>query len=253
MNLKQLQEMAFITLPHEGNSMEFHFNHDFKKLKLISNDIELLGCKIYSGYDVFYLSDRNDTYLGHIEYESIDEDKMMILTTYANKDRIKEIEKLESIKIGLYEFMFKCILAKTHFKMIFGGNMQSPSAIKSWKKQLQKFKKKVYNTETRQVENFDDSREDDYWTKNEEIAKKYLVGISESDNYIKWHFSAAKEQLELRESKGRVDRHNLDTLVRFLDFDNDTALNLIEFCDMPKYVGDPKIIKELMVWDEKLK
>ncbi len=235
MNLKQLQEMALITDNYGGNSMQMDFNAEFKKLELCSTDIELLGCKIYSGHDVFYLTDKENEYLGHVEYKRLDNDKMFITTSFVNKERIEEIKKTESIKIGLYEFIFKIILAKTHFKYIFGGEMQSPRAIKSWKKQLQKFKKKVYNLETKQIEEFNDSKENEYWTKNENIAKKYLVGISESDNHIKWRFLKAKEQLELRESLGRLERQNMDTLVRFLGFNNETATELIKLCEFHEF------------------
>lgn len=215
--------------------MQIDFDNDFKKLKLISNDIELLGCKIYSGNDIFYLTDKDDKYLGHIEYKRFDDDKMMITTSYVNKERIKGIESIDNVKIGLYSFMFKIILAKTQFKYIFGGDMQSLRAIKSWKRQFEKFKKKIYNIDTKQIEDFDDSKEHEYWSEDKIIAKKYLVGISESDNQIKWLFSKAKEQLELRESLGRIERQNLDTLVRFLGFDNDTAEQLIRICEFQKF------------------
>jgi len=226
MKLKKLNEMSLITDDNLGISMEYEFKQSFKKLKLLSNDVELLGNKIYEDNFIFYFADKDDNYLGHIEYENLnnDKEKIKITATYAIKSGI-----------GLYQFMFKTILAKTNIRMIFGDIRQSGKAIGAWKKQLLKFKKKIFNTETKQIEDFDDSKENDYWTRDDDKSKKYLVGLSESDNYVKRNFDDANRWLNWQESIGRMTIPNNDVLVRYYGFNNDEALSLEESCNMPKF------------------
>lgn len=226
MKVDDLNAMSVITDNHFGIPMAAEYKKSFEKLKLVSDDIELLGNKIYASNMIFYLTDKDDNYLGHIEYDFLDGDKekIRITTTYTIKTGI-----------GLYAFMFKSILAKTHIKMIFGGDQQSNKAIGSWKKQLWLFNRKVFNTETKQIEEFDDSKEDEYWSKNSDIGKKYLVGLSESDNHIKTNFSDAKNWLDWQESIGRMTIPNNDILVRYYGFTNDSAESLIEVCNMSKF------------------
>lgn len=207
MKLKQIVEMSLITDDHNGDSMEPDFKNDFSKLKLIVDNIAPLSNKLFRGIDIFYLTDKNNNYLGHVEYNHIDTTKISITTTYS-KQR------------GFYELLFKIILAKTEIDMIFGGKRQSKRSIKSWKKQLTKFKKKVYNTQTKEIEEFDNSKEHEYWTTDVKTSEKYLVGISESDNYIKKNFDDATDFIQLRESKGRESIPFNQVLVGYYGLDN---------------------------------
>ena len=183
--------------------MESDFKNDFSKLKLIVDKIDPFDNKVYQGHDIFYMTDDNDNYLSHLEYQHIDSSKIMITTTFS-KQR------------GFYQLMLRLILAKTPIKMIFGGYEQTESAVGSWKKIMQKFKKKVYNQVTKQVEDFIDSKEDEYWVRDDtdENRYKYCVGICESE-WLTEGLINGKEIMDHRRSCGRKSRTPHDILIRF--------------------------------------
>lgn len=218
MNLKHLNEMSLIKSDMYGLSMEQDYKKDFNKLKLVAQGIQPLKNKLYSGFDVFYLTDENNNYLGHIEYTHIDQTKIRINTTY-------------SAQRGFCELMFKYILVNTPITMIFGDDEQSQKSIYSWKKQLFKYNKKVYNTETRKVEDFDDSKEHEYWVTTRLSHKKYLVGISESDNCVVDSYNKITDLIRWRDSRGRVSDMTLDYLVRQFDIDETDATQMIQYLD----------------------
>lgn len=216
MTITELNEQALIKPKQVGLPMERDFKNDFNKLKLIADKIQPLNNKLYSDIGVFYLTDQFDNYLGHIEYEHLDKDKIKVNSTYSKQK-------------GFYELMFKYILIKTDIHMIFGDDEQSEDAIHSWKKQLSKYQKKVYNTETNQVEEFDDSKENLYWTHIRGPHKKYLVGLSESDNYIKECYENIIERIEKRKSLGRITDFSMDYLVRHFDIDEQDSFDMINY------------------------
>lgn len=208
--------MSLITDDHSGVSMEMDFKNDFSKLKLIVDKIKPLNNKLFGDVGVFYLTDENDNYLAHAEFDNIDKKKISLISTY-------------STVRGFYELLFRIILAKTEINMIFGGSRQSLRSIKSWKKQLSKFKKKVYNTQTKEIEEFDSTKEIEYWTTNPWVSKKYLVGISESDNNIKTNFSDADDFLMLRESRGRTTVPTNQILVGYYGLDNTDVESMLKY------------------------
>lgn len=214
MKMEDLIEMMMITDDFVGYDRSNDFKIEFNSLKLLEENIGPLKNKLFHGIDIFYLTDSSNNYLAHLEYEQIDDEKIMTTNSFS-KFR------------GFYELLFKIVLAKTNIKMIFGGEFQSLKAIGAWKKQLAKFKKKVYNRETKEVEEFETTKEDDYWTKNDKVAWKYLVGISESENSLKYRFDVAKKYLSLNESRGRKGIPKIDILVMHYGFDNDTAQQMI--------------------------
>ena len=214
MTIKELNEMALINDNIFGMPRIMDYQNDFNKLKLIADKIQPLNNKLYSGIEIFYLTDKNNNYLGHLEYDYLDNDKIRIRSTYSKQK-------------GFYELMFKFILIKTSIKMIFGDDEQTQNAIDSWKKQLSKYHKKVYNTETKEIEEFDDSKENLYWVKIRGNHKKYLVGLSESDNYIKESYNGILSLINKREKNGSVTDLRLEYLTRF-DITLNDALELLE-------------------------
>lgn len=215
MRIKDLKSESLIVSNHNGNSMELDFKNDFKKLKLILDKIDPFDNKVYQGNDVFYLTDADDNYLGHVEYTYLDKDKICINTTFSKQK-------------GFYELLFKLILIKTPIKMIFGGNEQSESALGSWKKVMAKFQKKVYNRETKQIEDFIDSKENEYWvTNNKDLLKdKYYVGISEAE-WMTSRFMHGEQMMEHRRACGRIGRTPHDMLTRFYAIDPEDAIEMV--------------------------
>lgn len=227
MTLQQLNEMSLITDDFEGYPMLYDFQQEFKTLKLIKDKIPPLNNKLYSGQHIFYLTDEKDNYLGHLEYSFLDTDTIKIDSTYSSFR-------------GFYELLFKLIFVLTPIKMIFGGSRQSPRAISSWKKRLEKFHKKVYNTETKQVEEFDDSKENLYWTKDDKLSKKYLVGLSESDNFIKNDYIEIEQLLETKRNHGKVGMPVSDILVRFYRLNVDEVQEILEVFNGNYFIGNYK-------------
>ena len=216
MRIKDLQSESLVVSNHVGNSMESDFKNDFHKLKLLLSKIDPLDNKVYQGDDIFYLADDNDKYLGHLEYSKMDNNKIMITTTFSRQR-------------GFYDLLFKLILVKTPIKYIFGGIEQSESAVSSWKKTLSRFTKKVYNRETHQVEDFIDSKEDEYWVrdKNNPIQAKYLVGLTEHLCFDE-RFARGEQLLETRRSHGRQCRTPHDILVRFYGIDPEDSVEMVK-------------------------
>lgn len=219
MTIKELNEQSLIKPKQVGLPMEIDFKNDFKKLKLVADKIQPLNTKLYSGINIFYLTDQNDNYLGHLEYDYLDKDMIKVKSTYS-KQR------------GFYTILNKYILIHTSIKMIFGNNEQSDDAIYSWyswKNQISKYSKIIYNIETKEVEEFDDSKEDLYWSTDENIASKYLVGISDVNNYFKDCYSEIIERTAKRKSLGRLTDFSLDYLVRHFDIDEQDSYDMINY------------------------
>lgn len=216
MRVKDLTAESLVVSNHAGNSMESDFKNDFHKLKLLIDKIDPLDNKLYQGDDIFYLTDDNDRYLGHIEYSKIDTNKIMITTTFSRQR-------------GFYDLLFKLILVKTPIKYIFGGIEQSESAVGSWKKTLGRFTKKVYNRESHQIEDFVDSKEHEYWVRdsNNPTKTKYLVGLTEHFGFDE-RFKRGEELLETRRSKGRQCRTPHDILVRFYGIDPEDSVEMVK-------------------------
>lgn len=214
MTIKELNEQALIKPKQVGSPRDRDFKIEFNKLKLIDDKIQPLNNKLYSGIDIFYLTDEKDNYLGHLEYDYLDQTKIRIRSTYSKQK-------------GFYELMFKYILIKTPIEMIFGDDEQTEKAIYSWKNQLSKYQKKVYNTETKEVEEFDDSKENIYWVKMRGPHKKYLVGLSESDNYIKESYDNILSLINKREKNGSVTDLRIEYLTRF-DITLNDALEILK-------------------------
>lgn len=213
-------EMSLITDDFAGYSMKLDFENELSKLTLIKDKIPPLNNKLYAGKNIFYLTDGADDYLGHIEYSYLDKNKILIDNSYSEYR-------------GFYELLFKLILTKTPITMIFGGYRQSQRAINSWKKRLEKFNKKVYNTETQKVEDFDGSKENEYWTKNIDMSKKYLVGLSESDNNFIEDYNEIEKLLEIKKERGRIGMPVVDIFVRYYRLNVDEVEEILE-----KYNGD---------------
>lgn len=195
--------------------MKLDFENEFSKLTLIKDKIPPLNNKLYAGKNIFYLTGGTDDYLGHIEYSYLDKNKILIDNSYSEYR-------------GFYELLFKLILTKTPITMIFGGYRQSHRAINSWKKRLEKFNKKVYNTETQKVEDFDVSKENEYWTKNIDISKKYLVGLSESDNNFIEDYNEIEKLLETKKELGRIGVPVVDIFVRYYRLNVDEVEEILE-------------------------
>lgn len=227
MKLKQLREMTLIKSSMFGMSMEFDFKQDFKNLKLLKDTIKPLNNKLYSGDDIFYLTDDNDNYIGHLEYINISRNIIKVTSSYS-KQR------------GFYKLLFKLILILTNIKMIFGDDEQSTDAIAAWKSVLKGFKKKVYNTETNEVEDFIKSKEDDYWVYERGSHKKYLVGLSEADNCIKDSYNKIESLIASRKNK-RITDMTFDYLTRTFDFSEEEAIEMI------KSIGKKVIIKDAII------
>lgn len=221
MRIKDLQSESLVVQNHSGNSMELDFKQDFSKLKLLLDKIDPFDNKVYQGNDIFYLTDDNNNYLGHVEYTNIDKDKVVINTTFSKQH-------------GFYELLFKLILTKTPIKMIFGGHEQTESAVGSWKKVMKKFNQKVYNRETNQVEDFIASKEDEYWVRDRtnEIRNKYYVGICESTWLIEG-MNRGRQLLEWRRERGRRCKTPHDILVRFYYIDPEDSDEMVRMypCD----------------------
>jgi hypothetical protein len=216
MKVKDLTLEAHVISNHQGNSMELDFKNDFHKLKLIKDKVDPFDNKVYQGDYVFYLTDENDKYLGHLEYEPIDANKIMITTSFS-KQR------------GFYDLLFKLIIVKTPFKYIFGGYEQTESAVGSWKKVMSRFTKKVYNTKTKHIEDFDDSKENEYWIRNTNnpLKTEYLVGLTEHYGFDE-RFARGEKLLETRRSLGRSCRTPHDILVRFYGIDPEDSEEMVK-------------------------
>lgn len=216
MRIKDLKTEAHVIPNHKGNSMELDFKHDFSKLKLIVDEVDPFDNKVYQGIDIFYLTDSDDNYLSHLEYSHIDQSKIMITTTFTKQK-------------GFYQLMLRLILAKTPIKMIFGGYEQTESAVGAWKKTMNHHKKKVYNRVTNQVEEFIDSKENEYWVRDgtDPNRYKYCVGICESE-WLSEGLKNGKEIMDHRRSCGRKSRTPHDILVRFYWLDPDDVDEMVE-------------------------
>lgn len=214
MKIKSLNEMALITSDRTTMSMEMDFKNELPKLKLIADDIKPLSNKLYQGIDIFYLADKNNNYLGHIEYDKIDNDKITIRSSF-------------STQRGFYELMFKFILIKTPIKMIFGDTKQTNRSVKAWKKIINKHKPIVFNRVTNQVEVFDKNKEDEYWTPDPKEASTYLVGISESDNNFIDNYNEIVSLIESRNLKNRLTDFTSEYLGRRLGLDEDDIKSII--------------------------
>jgi len=209
------------------NSYERDFENELLSLKLLIDNIEPLELKLYQGIDMFYLADKSDKYLGHLEYDVLEQNIIKIRNSFS-----KLRKEYPNAQQGFYELLFKLVLVKTPIKMIFGDDEQSEFAMKSWKKMLSKYKKTIFNTETKKVEEFDDSKTDEYWTSDRysKNAKKYLVGLSEFENLI-WSFANGEQLLESRRSKGRLAKAPNDMLVRFYWTEPEDAKDMIKMIE----------------------
>jgi hypothetical protein len=190
------------------------FKNEFSKLKLLEDGVEPLKNKIYQGNDIFYLTDKNDNYLGHIEYEILKQ------LPYAIK-----IRSSFSKQKGFYELMFKIILAKTGIKYLFGDNEQTKRAIKSWKKLLSKYTPVVFNTETNEIESYSENKSKEYYTDNRNSSKKYIVGIS-SKPFVEM-FEEVETLIESR--KNRLTDMIEDYLFRKLDLELEDVKQIVKY------------------------
>jgi len=205
---------------YQGISFEMDFKNEFSKLKLLEDGVEPLKNKIYQGNDIFYLTDKNDNYLGHIEYEILKQ------LPYAIK-----IRSSFSKQKGFYELMFKIILAKTGIKYLFGDNEQTKRAIKSWKKLLSKYTPVVFNTETNEIESYSENKSKEYYTDNRNSSKKYIVGIS-SKLFVEM-FEEVETLIESR--KNRLTDITEDYLFRKLDLELEDVKQIVKY----KRKGEP--------------
>jgi len=237
MKLKQIIEQAKIVNDH----VEVPFEHEYraakskKILKLIKNKIPPLDLKFYEGVEVFYLTDKGDNYLGHIEY------------SHLNGLRCKavKIDSTFSKYRGFYRLLFDLIFSYTSIQCIFGDSIQTKRAIKSWKKLLKEYDPIVYNLEEKEFLVFDsykefEKREDEFWG-IETKKDKFLIGVSKNSlnesNGVFEFFEHKTKRLERLGEQLTVNRLH-EMLIRGLNLDEFEIDELKPFIEQARIVDN---------------
>jgi len=225
MLLKQIIEQAQIIDNHHGQDFEMDYKQEKSTLKLLKDNIPPFNLKAFQGNDIFYLTDKNDGYLGHIEYEN-----------FHTKCNAIKFNSSYSKQRGFYKILFEVVFVKTDIECIFGDSKQTKRAISAWKKMLKKYQPIVLNTKTNEFEIFKDYN--DFNEKNNEhkfwatYPNDYLIGVSKIgmtenklENYL---FDFLNEKLNYHRKHPRSG-HKQDMLIRGWDLTEDEADELIEF------------------------
>ena len=202
----KLKELVDESLIRDGFGRER--KNDFKKekntsqFKLVKELNKPSGCKLYRYRDRFYVVSPHDDYLGHIEFDekSIDGRNCIFITeTYSEKNNRWKIP-------GFYKVIFGLILAHTDIKYIFNSEIESNASVKSWKRMIKSSSLKFasFNVETKKILSYDPEKEDEYWTKSDdlELWKKYLIGatlynitMTESSHQFHWDIDVMCDEI----------------------------------------------------------
>ena len=226
MKLNQIIEQARIVDNHIGYPMEMDFKNEIDRLTLLKGNIPPFDVKFYRGNDIFYLADKNDEYLGHIEYKPISSIKCESIQFTSTYTKVK----------GLYKIAFDLIFSYTNFKCIFGDKEQTKRAMKSWKRILQLYHPIVFDTLENKIINFKsyqdfEKQSSTFWSKNRE-SERYLIGVSRgglTSNQLESLIFKSLEKIIENQNKHPRTTHLIENLTRRLDLTEYEANEMIEF------------------------
>lgn len=187
---KFINEMAFNDgrRSHASLSREDEYNKIKKEqpifLKIIHKKINLLGYNLISYSNCYYITDKDDNYLGYIEYKA-DHKKIYITSSSSN------------LKGGFYNIIFSAILLYTEIEMIISDGHLSSNAIKAYENLARQNSLKIFLTKDsgETLEEFNPEKIENDNTRVV-VAGKYLKEATEKIASYMLETSASKEWLE---------------------------------------------------------
>jgi len=125
-----INEMAYISGKHDNNSFSLKLdwdNHFKEKAHLIIDKIPK-NYKIYSYMNYYFLTDKNNEYLGYIQLKDVSK-----IYNIKETFQIKTSNSSGIVK-GFYNIMFTSILVRTNIKCILSDGNLSSNAVKSYER-----------------------------------------------------------------------------------------------------------------------